>query len=111
MKILLGDEELEIIQAGTNRVVFDSADVDEEEEEEDVTSSASLPSLIYKVKLYKNAQAQQPDKTVRVEAVNLSVQALSDTNAVLVLVNNKGQAVYMVAWELVHSVDSEPAPQ
>lgn len=113
MKILLGDEELEIIEAATNRVVFDSSDIDEEDEDDEEEEGATplLPSLTYKVKLYKNAQSQQPEKTVRVQAVNMTVQALSDSNAVLFLVNGHGQAVYSVPWELVHSIDSEPAPQ
>jgi len=111
VKILLGTEELEVIEAGTNKVVFysegdvDSGDDDEEEE----GISPDVPELLYKVKLYKNMQAQNVDKVVKVKAANFSIQPLTETSAVLVLVNSRGQAVYTVAWELVHSIDSEEA--
>lgn len=114
MKILLGDEELEIIK--DNQVVFvndeEEIEEDDEEEEEDESTPPSmpLPVLIYKVSLYKNAQSQQAEKTVRVKAVNMTVQALSEVSAVLFLVNEHGQAVYSVPWELVHSIDSGPSP-
>lgn len=116
MKILLGNEELEVIEAGTNKVVFYSegedtttgSDDDEDEDEEEGVLS-DVPELIYKIKLYKNSQAQNVDKVVKVKAANFSIQPLTETSAVLVLVNSRGQAVYTVAWELVHSIDSEEA--
>lgn len=115
MKILIENDTLEIIK--DNQVVFvnDEEEIeeedDEEEEDESTPPSLPLPILTYKVKLYKNAQSQQAEKTVRVKAANMTVQALSEVNAVLFLVNEHGQAVYSVPWELVHSIDSEPAPQ
>jgi len=114
VKILLGNEELEVIEAGTNQVVFyaegadDSSDEDEGEAGEPEVD-AELEPLIYKIKLYKNNQAQTVDRTIKVKAANLSVQALTELSSVLILINNKGQAVYTVAWDLVHSVDSEEA--
>lgn len=117
MKILLGNEELEVIEAGTNKVVFysegdeDSSEYESDDDDDDdgEVGFSNLPALIYKIKLYKNAQAQNVDKIVKVKASNFSIQALTETAAVLILVNNLGQAVYTVAWDLVHSIDSEEA--
>lgn len=114
MKILLGNEELEVIEAGTNQVVFyaegtDEGEENEEEEEETEEPALELEPLLYKIKLYKNNQAQTVDRTIKVKAANLSVQALTELSSVLILINTKGQAVYTVAWDLVHSVDSEEA--
>lgn len=114
MKILLGDEELEIIEASSNTVVFstENEEDDIEEEEAEVVAMPELKPLLYKVKLYKNSQAQAVDKTVRVQAANMTIQALSEVSAVLLLVNNAGQAVYSVPWDLVHSIESAPvSPQ
>jgi hypothetical protein len=115
VKILLGNEYLEVIDAGTNSVVFTSNDVDEDDDEDDeAEEEGNIPlgavPLMYKIKLYKNAQAQTADKTVRVKAYNMTISALTDLSAVLLLINEHGQAVYSVAWELVHSIDSEPCP-
>lgn len=112
MKILLGNEELEVIEAASNTVVFttaDSEDEDEDDEEEDEGQfRPELQPLMYKIKLYKNAQSQNIEKTVRIEATNMTIQAISELAAVLILVNNAGQAVYSVPWDLVHSIDSSP---
>ena len=112
MKILLGNEELEVIEAASNTVVFttaDSEDEDEDDEEEDEGQfRPELQPLMYKIKLYKNAQSQNVEKTVRIEATNMTIQAISELAAVLILVNNAGQAVYSVPWDLVHSIDSSP---
>jgi hypothetical protein len=113
VKILLGNEELEVIEAGTNQVVFyaegngESEDEDAGDEEDE--PMLELEPLLYKIKLYKNNQAQTVDRTIKVKAANLSVQALTELSSVLILINSKGQAVYTVAWDLVHSVDSEEA--
>lgn len=113
MKILLGNEELEVIEAGTNQVVFYAEGNDESEDDgagdEEDEPMLDLEPLIYKIKLYKNSQAQTVDRTIKVKAANLSVQALTELSSVLILINSKGQAVYTVAWDLVHSVDSEEA--
>ena len=113
MKILLGNEYLEVIHAETNSVVFTSEDIDEDdddEEENEVSVSSGAIPLLYKIKLYKNAQAQTVERTVRVRAFNMAISALTDISSVLMLINEHGQAVYSVAWELVHSIDSEPCP-
>jgi hypothetical protein len=115
MKILLGNEELEIIEAASNTVVFSTAEDEEDEDdeaEEEGISPLNLSPLLYKVKLYKNSQAQAVDKTVRVQAANMTIQALSEVSAVLILINSAGQAVYSVPWDLVHSIESAPvSPQ
>lgn len=114
MKILLGNEELEVIEAASNTVVFTTAFEDEEEDDEDDEEEdegqfrPELQPLMYKIKLYKNAQSQNVEKTVRIEAANMTIQAISELSAVLILVNAAGQAVYSVPWDLVHSIDSSP---
>lgn len=113
MKILLGNEELEVIEAASNTVVFTTADSEDEDEEDDEEEDEGqfrpeLQPLMYKIKLYKNAQSQNVEKTVRIEAANMTIQAISEMSAVLILVNNAGQAVYSVPWDLVHSIDSSP---
>lgn len=113
MKILLGNEELEVIEAASNTVVFTTADSeeedgDEDEEEDEGQFRPELQPLMYKIKLYKNPQSQNIEKTIRIEAVNMTIQAISELAAVLILVNASGQAVYSVPWDLVHSIDSSP---
>lgn len=113
MKILLGNEELEVIEAASNTVVFTTASEDEEEDEDDEEEDEGqfrpeLQPLMYKIKLFKNAQSQNVEKTVRIEAANMTIQAISELSAVLILVNAAGQAVYSVPWDLVHSIDSSP---
>jgi len=113
MKILLGNEELEVIEAASNTVVFTTASEDEEEDEDDEEEDEGqfrpeLQPLMYKIKLFKNSQSQNIEKTIRVEAANMTIQAISELSAVLILVNAAGQAVYSVPWDLVHSIDSSP---
>ena len=118
MKILLENEYLEIIEAGTNHVIFDNYDeyrhMDKEEDEDEEDDSeedvaGEVAERLYKIKLYKNTQSQNIDKTIKVLAVNMYVQAVNESSSILYLINKDKQAVYCTAWEMVHSVDSEEA--
>lgn len=76
---------------------------DEEEEEED----DSLPIITYEIELYKNSQSQTVANKVEVSGANVHVMPMSELNAALMVLNDKGQAVYVVSWDLVHRVEEK----
>lgn len=88
---------------------YDHVEVEEEDDEEEESNGSEnevvLPLLTYEISLYKNPNSSSVElKKVRVEGVNVQVVALSETHSVLSIVNEYGQAIYVVGWELVHNI-------
>lgn len=76
-----------------------------EDEDDDDEDTDELPLMCYEVWLYKNTNAQAlREKPVHVNGANINVVPVSETGAVMYVLNSKGQAVYCVAWELVAEV-------
>lgn len=89
---------------------YDPIEVEDEQEEEmETAEETTLPSLTYEISLYKNPNSSSVElKKIRVEGVNVQVIALSETQAVLTIINEYGQAIYVVGWELVHNICTRP---
>lgn len=84
-------------------VVREEEDIEEDEEEEETPKQ--LPTICYEIKLYKNTNSQTlRDKPVYANGSNLHVAAINETASVMYVLNENGQAVYSVAWELVAEV-------
>jgi len=78
---------------------------DDEDDGDEGEDTDELPLMCYEVWLYKNANAQAlRDRPVHVNGANVNVVPVSETGAVMYVLNSNGQAVYCVAWELVAEV-------
>ena len=77
---------------------------DEEEEDEEEEEPTKFPPLVYEVQLYKNPQSQQLGEGHTVVGSNISIVPISELSSALVVVNEFGQAVYTVPWDMVASI-------